>query len=447
MQSLKLRELFSNSFANLIRQGLNIIISLLNSVLVARGLGVEGRGEYALVILLPTLVLTFTSLGITSSTVYHVAKNKYSVSLSFYGNLIISGLISIFSMVAGLIIILLVQDTSMFVDISLSLLLFGLVLIPTTIFLQNIHTIFTGLQDFYAYNRVYLVMPLSYLVFNFIFIWVLHWGVIGSVLALILGNINTLCVAIYFLRKYIPKFLPPQELPSYDYYKNMISYGLRAHIDAIMTFLNHRLDVFILAALTDTVSVGIYTVAVTVAERLWILSGSISQVLFPRIVELENFEEERNRLTLMVARYVLWGSLFFGIISIFFADWVFVFLYNEEFRESAYVFKWLLPGIISMGMAKVLGNDIGARGYPQVNSVHSMIAVVVNVICNFWLIPIYGFLGAALATSISYIVWMFIKVVYYVYKFKASWLDIFLPNQEDFRLFKKLLSYRFKRQS
>lgn len=443
--SLKLRELFSNSLANFIRHGLNIILSLLNSVLVARGLGVEGRGIYAIVILLPTLILTFTSFGVASSTVYHVAKKKYSVTLSFYGNMIISLIVSVFSMIAGLFIIIFVQDITMFDGISLPLLLVGLAIIPSSIFVQNISMIFQGLQDFYAYNRTYLVMPLSYLCFNFIFIWVLKWGVIGSVLALIVGNTITLCVAIYYLRKYIKIFFPPQELPTYDYYKNIISYGLRAHIASVMAFLNYRFDVFILAALTDTVSVGIYTIAVTVAERLWILSSSISQVLFPRIVELENFDDDRNRLTLMVARYVLWASLVSGIIALFFADWGFAFLYGEDFRESANVFKWLLPGIISMGMAKVLGNDIGARGYPQVNSIHSVIAVVVNIICNFWLIPIYGYLGAALATSISYIVWMLIKVTYYVYKFKASWYDIFLPNQEDIRLFKKIIPHLFKR--
>ena len=55
---------------------------------------------------------------------------------------------------------------------------------------------------------------------------------------------------------------------------------------------------------------------------------------------------------------------------------------------------------------------------------------------NIWLIPIYGIKGAALATSVSYILDTCIKSVVFSIKNKVSILDIFLIKMSDFQLYK-----------
>jgi O-antigen/teichoic acid export membrane protein len=60
-QNLELRRLARDSSYNLIRQIWIIIIGLIVSIILARGLGAEQRGIYTLAVLLPEILVIFES--------------------------------------------------------------------------------------------------------------------------------------------------------------------------------------------------------------------------------------------------------------------------------------------------------------------------------------------------------------------------------------------------
>lgn len=74
----------------------------------------------------------------------------------------------------------------------------------------------------------------------------------------------------------------------------------------------------------------------------------------------------------------------------------------------------LLPGVILLGGAKVLTNEIAGWGYPQYNSFNAGVALILTVILDLILIPRFGILGAALASSIAYTVIFFTSVGFYL---------------------------------
>jgi len=94
-----------------------------------------------------------------------------------------------------------------------------------------------------------------------------------------------------------------------EYTRKVLKYGIKAYLGNIVGFLNYRADTFILNYITDPSQVGIYSVSVNMAERLWIPSTAIGTVIFPRIASLENDEESRKQITPATARSVLWLSL------------------------------------------------------------------------------------------------------------------------------------------
>lgn len=77
----------------------------------------------------------------------------------------------------------------------------------------------------------------------------------------------------------------------------------------------------------------------------------------------------------------------------------------------------LLPGVVLLGGAKVLTNEITGRGYPHYNSINAGLALVLTVVLDLVLIPRYGVLGAALASSIAYSAISFTAIGFYL---KAS---------------------------
>jgi len=74
----------------------------------------------------------------------------------------------------------------------------------------------------------------------------------------------------------------------------------------------------------------------------------------------------------------------------------------------------LLPGVVLLGSAKILTNDIAGRGYPHYNSITAGLSLVVTIILNFILIPMMGVVGAALASTLSYVLTFLLSGGFYL---------------------------------
>jgi len=86
-------------------------------------------------------------------------------------------------------------------------------------------------------------------------------------------------------------------------------------------------------------------------------------------------------------------------------------VFGAEYQASFEPFLWLLPGVIAGAGARVLSNAIAASGHPEWNFYVSLIVVGTNILGNFILIPVFGLLGAAVATSIAYTLNAIIKLI------------------------------------
>jgi O-antigen/teichoic acid export membrane protein len=149
---------------------------------------------------------------------------------------------------------------------------------------------------------------------------------------------------------------------------------------------------------------GVYVIAVQLGERLWMLSQSVSTVILPRLAELSNEEGKRQQLTPLITRWVLWITFSFAILFGVISYPLIALLFGKEFLSGVLPLLLLLPGITVMAPARVLANDIAARGRPGLNAYSSCAALLVNIAGNLMLIPTYGLAGAAVATSAAYIV-------------------------------------------
>ena len=95
-----------NSSITIVRQVLGIIIGLLSTMIIARVLGVEGQGKYALVILLPNILYTIFNMGVAPATVYYIGKNEFSLADVFRTNLLLAIGLSLVTILVGILFIL-----------------------------------------------------------------------------------------------------------------------------------------------------------------------------------------------------------------------------------------------------------------------------------------------------------------------------------------------------
>ena len=413
---------------------INLLVGMGSSIILARCLGPEGRGIYALAMLLPSLIVNLGNFGIGPATVYYVARREFRPQVVLGNNILLSLAISGICVIAGLITILFFGET-LFPGIPNLFLLISLFLIPVEIIFSNVRHIFLGAQRIKEYNYVQIVHSLINCLFIALaLLWLGSW-VIGAIIA-VFGAWLIADVLIFWFAKKMSGGV--SFALSLSYIKKTIAYGFQAHLANIMGFLNYRIDMFLVNGFLGPVSVGFYAIGVGLVEKLWMISQAAATVLFPRVAA-ETEEQRRKEFTALVARTVLWLTLIGGLFLVICSRWIITILYSEDYLPVAGALQALLIGIIALSAGRVLGNDIAGRGRPILNAYRGIVSIIINVVLNILLIPRYGIVGAAWATTFSYTVSFFMSIFFFCRLSGTRWTKVVFLQPSDWLVYKKLI--------
>jgi len=430
---LGLSRFASDSSFNIIRQIWMLIINITISIVLVRSLGQEGRGFYIMAILLPDMLYTFLNLGLGSAIVYFLGSQKHSVEEVIQENMYVLSILTFVGVGIGIGIAFWAGDL-LFPDVAKEYLLLSLLIYPLQLLTAFLVAIFQGKQDFRNYNLPTMISGLVMLLLSVIFVLVMRLGIFGALLGNIVSkSVGLLFLIISILKTYKPKLKLLSKI-RYESFKQFFRYGMTAQIGNSIAYINYRADYFLLNSFKGAASVGIYSVAVDLAEKLWGPTSAITLVLLPRIASLENKSDQQIQLTGFVSRVVVWSSLIITLLSLLFSEFVINYLYTDEFNGSIMPFRIILLGIMSLNLAKLLGSDIAGRGKPEVNLKIGLAAAITNVLCNLILIPIWGIAGAATSSSISYTVQTIISLAWYHKTYQVPISVFFIFTKADLNM-------------
>lgn len=421
----------SNSIMTLTRQVVSIVIGLVLIVVLARGLGQEGQGYYTLITTyLPLMLMTFLNLGLNTSTIYFVSKKEIDLKEAFVTNIVSAVFLALISVLIGIAVIFILKDTK-FQNVDPGLLYLSLWALPFMFLMIFLQTIFQGIQNFKLYNTVLVIQQFGTLLSLILLLFVFKLELQGAILSFVIGYFLSVLYSIVMLYK-VYRLDFSLRYFSWSYIKQSFSYGLKSHISNIMTFLNYRLGILLVGFFINPAAVGIYAVAVNLGEKISVFSQSFSQVLLPRIAS-SNLEEDRNRVTALLSRFIMAFILCVSLAIYLMADLIF-YLVDPEFSASADVLRLLLPGLTVLAVEKILSNDLAGRGRPDLNMYVSFVNVGLTAILNVLLIPEFGVQGAAAATSVTYMISFIIKVLIYKNVTKQPATQFLLIKGSDIRM-------------
>jgi O-antigen/teichoic acid export membrane protein len=204
-------------------------------------------------------------------------------------------------------------------------------------------------------------------------------------------------------------------------------FAFPAHGGSLAAYINYRVDELFIAALLPPEQLGFYVIAVGLVERLWILPASVGNALLPH---LTNSKERDPALSAMIARHVMvWVGLACLVIFVL-ADVVIRVLYSSEYAPAIAPLRWLLPGIFTLSIGKVVVGELLARKKPGYTLWASSIAALINVVGNFVLVPRMGLSGAAIASSVSYSMLSLFVVYCYLWETGLPW-SVMVPRKSD----------------
>ena len=168
--------------------------------------------------------------------------------------------------------------------------------------------------------------------------------------------------------------------------------------------------------------VGVYSVAIKVASIITFVMVAF-RTAWPAFAYSIEDDREAKRTYSFVLTYLLsfatWGALALGAL----APWWVAFLTNPRFQRAQEAVGLLAFAFAIYAGYTVLAIGSGRARRTQFNWVVTGIGAAVNVGLNFWLIPKWGMVGAAISTLISYVV-LFIGMTMYaqrVYRVPYQW--------------------------
>ena len=409
-----------------------LALAVVSSVVLARTLGPEGRGLFALVVLLPEMGRSLGLLGFDQANAVYAGLEPEGRPALVWQSVAIAGVVGGGITVAGMGFLALgAPGFPALVRGPLWLYLVPFLALPAIMVIEYWQAILRGMNRILMLNLIDVGTRSATVLLLVLFLVGLRLDVAGAVLANVLVTAATSLLMIGLLW-----YVGTWRRPVFDQstWWRTVWFALPAYGGNVAAYLNYRADAFIIAVLLAPEQLGFYAIAVGVVERLWIIPGAVSTALLPH---LTNSRERDPVLSAAIARHVMvWVGA--GCLLCFaFADVVVEVLFSSAFGPVVAPLRWLLPGILVLSVGKVVLAELIAQEKPQYPSLASGIAVLVNIAGNLVLVPRMGISGAALASSISYSLLSVMWIWYYLRETGVRWTAL-VPRTRDLLVYATL---------
>lgn len=442
MIALGLRRLSIDAAVTFVRQFLGGLCQLASLLLISRSLGPEGAGIYSIAILLPMLLTLLLNLGINASNVYFVASKQFTLSHVWVASRNLSLLLIILGLLVGLAIIILAGEV-LFPGIEPELLMLAMLIFPSGLITSIFLSLVQAVEDFRKYNIIVMMQPFTGLLL-LVALWIGGTFTLPLILtALVISHLAGAIFGYLLVRKIVCKNVSTDlEDRSSVYLFVALRYGIKAHFGNIIGFLNYRLDIFLVNMFLGPAATGIYSIAVRLTEQLWLLSSAVSTVLLPRLSAMAHDDAGRRMLTPLVCRVTLYLTLVASGVLTVLAEPLIEILFGPQFQDASIALIVLLPGVILVSCGRVIANDLAARGMVGANLYLALVTLILNFLGNILLIPTFGIIGAAIATSLAYTSDFVVRLIIMNWISRVPWWRFMLSLRSDFNHSKLLFGKR-----
>lgn len=392
--------------ANLRARVLALAALTVTSLVVARTAGTAGVGDFTLLRVLPWLTGLALSNGVYAAAPYFLsgpdrAEPRFRTTLpamAVAAGIVGGGLWALASPVFA---------AELFSDVPPVLVAAAGISVLTQLVESTGKACSQGYGDWGGSNRVIVLEELLFLPWYGVLLGSGASTYAAIVFALPLGDVSTSLLA--WTRLARRGYFKDAGTPSLALARRVSRYGLRAEVGSVMLTLNARLDFAIVAALLGPQSVGVYAIASRYAELLRLPSLALNYILLPGYArDGEGAAADGARRSL--AR-LWWTPVAAAVPMALLAPVVLPLAYGGDFRASAASACVLLAGLTGCVVNGIVSAYLGGIGRPGLNSAAIGVGLVVTVLLDLLLIPRWHVMGAAAASTFTYLTTTAVLVV------------------------------------
>jgi O-antigen/teichoic acid export membrane protein len=371
----------------LVGQGMNLLLQAAYFILLARLLGVRQYGIFAGAFAFVSLATPYSALGAGLLFMQHAASDAKKTSV-YWGNVLLStiGAGSLITLLLFLLAPHLLDPAS--ASVTLLVALGECICRQLVICIGQMFQAIEKLQITAAMNlltsslRLVAVLVLAWTV-HFATAW--QWALASLFVSLFAAMAGAVLVILRFGR---PSF-------SLAILKSRLGEGLNFSLAGSTQSVYNDIDKTMLSHYGMNIANGIYTMAYRIVDVATIPITALDAAALPRYFRLssEGAAGVRTLSVRLALRAALVGSA--AAVGMYFAAPLIPRIVGNDFSQSLVALRWLCLLPVFRGVHQLTGSAVTGLGFQRYRTRAQVAAAAFNLCLNLWLIPHYGWLGAA----------------------------------------------------
>ncbi len=275
-----------------------------------------------------------------------------------------------------------------------------------------------------AFSISQLLPKILFLVFVLGVVWL---GFAKDSYSLITANALSLfaAFAIYLWNtKYdwLPIF---KEKFDWSQFKISLAFGLPLVIGGLASWGLNVMDRLFLRNMSTYTELGVYSVAMSIGAIATLFSGIFNTIWAPMVFKWVSEGNVDFKKIDDISEYVLAAIYFVVVLSGLFS-WIIPYFLPQSYAEIQFIISACLLGPLFYTLSETTAVGIAIARKTKLAMLASVLAMLINLVANYFLVPLYGAGGAAISTAIAF--WFFYifrtelsKVVWRNFKTKKAY--------------------------
>lgn len=245
------------------------------------------------------------------------------------------------------------------------------------------------------------------------------YGLYGILVGLYLGNLTAIVGMVYIaIKRYGLIF----DRTIFNVAKDLMRFGSLIYLGFIAVFLDKNIDIFFVNFFLAKDQLAIYNYASRLALLILIFGNSLSVVTFPKLTRaFSGVSKETDRIYSLSLSFSFLIVSNLSLVLIFHIEYLIALILPPIYLATVSPLTILLVGLVLFSAFASVGAIFTAKGIPGTGAFAVWLALGVNVLLCLMLIPRYGIIGAAFATSTSFVARVIIGMILVEYKIKTGY--------------------------
>jgi len=408
-----MKEIFKGSFVIFIFKILGAISLFSTYIMIPRYYGVEAFGIFNLIFALIMIGTVISRIGLDIYVIRiipTIENEPKKVSLFLKSVLKILFITSLFITILTLLLSNTInQYLFKSIDASIYITILALMILPYTLF-NVLVEVFRGLDDIKTYSffrnlsqnsSIALLLAIS-----------IFFSLNYNPVYILFTAITIITTSLIFV---LYKFLKKRNISILEkghYNEKILKYSSPMFLTSSIMFLMGYVDSFMISFYLDEYQVGIYGACISLSMIITFIPMAIGGYISPKVSQAyaNNEKQKVKDIFKDSLKLIAITTIPIFLTILYFSDF-FLGLFGDAFTLARTTLLIVNIGFLSESLCGPVGFILNMTDNQHLFMKILMIALLINIIFNAILIPIYGINGAAIALLLSMLFWTISSLV------------------------------------